>query len=178
MKKLILQLFVLIMLVGDIKAQTVHDISIKSITGDMINLKQYVGKKIMFILLPFDSNDSTYKQLASFQDLYQNLITVIGIPSVEDGYKQTDAVSLNFLYKNSGIILTEGMMTQKTSGTNQSLLMQWLTDRTKNQHFNNDAVGVGSKFFISETGILYAALPPKASLESRIVDRAVHAAPK
>jgi hypothetical protein len=66
------------------------------------------------------------------------------------------------------------MYTRKSSGASQSVLMQWLTDKTKNMHFNMDASGIGHKFFIAGTGQLFASLPAQASLASPIIDRVVH----
>lgn len=178
MKKKILLIAVLIVLTKSMEAQNIHTLSPGSINGNPINFSQFTGNKIMVILIPFNRDDSVYKQLISFRDQYKDKISIIGIPSVEDGYKKTDDDSLREIYKNSGIIITEGMYTKKASGAGQSALMQWLTDNAKNKHFNNEADGVGSKFFISETGILYGALPPQVSLQSLIIEKAVNTAPK
>jgi hypothetical protein len=73
-----------------------------------------------------------------------------------------------------GIVLTEGMYTKKTSGKNQSALMQWLTDRTKNTHFDMDSWGIGHKFFVNSKGRLYAVMPPQTSLQHPIIQNIVH----
>jgi hypothetical protein len=78
------------------------------------------------------------------------------------------------MYKKMGIVLTEGMYTKKSSGSNQSALMKWLTDRTKNRHFDIDSEGIGQKFIVNATGRLFAVLPPQVSLQAGVFNKIVH----
>jgi glutathione peroxidase len=152
-------------------SQSLYDLRIKTIAGDSVALSTYAGKKIMFIIAPLSGSDSLYTQLKEFKSRYKDSVHVVGILSVEDGYKNADADKLKKLYQNAGITLTEGMSTKKSSGVSQSLLLQWLTDKNKNRHFNNDAAGPGTKFFVNEKGRLYAVIPPQASLKHTIVEK-------
>ena len=69
------------------------------------------------------------------------------------------------------VLLTEGMFTKKSAGVNQSALMKWLTNRSMNKRFEEDAGGVGQKFFADEKGKLYSVLVAQIPLFSPAVDR-------
>lgn len=108
-------------------------------------------------------------ELTSFQKQHAGGLAVIGILSNELGYNNEKKNEIKKLYKqdrNSEIIITEGMNAKKDSA--QSLLLQWLTDKEKNKRFNNDIRGVGYKFFVDETGKLYATIGPELHLSHPI----------
>ncbi len=153
-------------------SQTFYDLPVKDIDGNAINLKKYMGKKILFLILPLKSSDSLLIQLDSFLVRHAGKIDVIGILSSEDGFNSTDKTNVKQLYRERGILITEAMNTRK--GQDQSPLLQWLTDRKKNNHFDMDAKGIGHKFFVSETGRLYAVMPRRASLTYPMMDRIVN----
>jgi hypothetical protein len=132
----------------------------------------------MFIIVPLNKQDSVYDQLRKFKDRYKDSVNIVGIVSIDDGYKGGQTNSISKLFDGMGIVLTDGMYTRKKEGAKQSALLQWLTDKTKNHHYNNDASGIGTKFFISETGRLFAVLPPQATLQNQLIDRIVHSAMK
>lgn len=156
------------------KTQSIYQVPVKDIDGNPINLNSYAGKKILFYLLPLSSSDSNYVQLQAFKSRYLDTVQIIGIPSIEDGFQQASgAASLKALYANTGIVIAQGMHTRKSSGTNQSELMQWLTNRSKNQHFDMDALGIGHKFFVSGTGREFAVMPPQVPLTAPLFDRIV-----
>jgi glutathione peroxidase-family protein len=159
-------------------AQSVFQQTFRNINGDSVAMRQYLGKKIMFIILPSTPGNPVYEQLTLFKNRYGDSIAIIGICSLEDGFQTQNGVAMTALYSSTGITLTEGINTRKAAGVSQSPLMQWLTDIKKNRHFNNDAEGVGQKFFISETGRLFAVMGASTSLQSPIIDRIVHSKPQ
>lgn len=173
MKKIFLFTTMLISIVS-LHAQSVYDQKVKSLTGDSISISQFAGKKTLFIIVALNQQDAVFQQIQAFKARYADSINIVGIVSKEDGYQPTQQTAVSNLYTNMGFVLTEGIYTRKTSGANQAPLMQWLTQKEKNRHFNNDASGVGTKFFVSEGGRLYAVLPPQTSLQIPLIDRIVH----
>lgn len=153
-------------------SQALYDLPVKDIDGNAINLKKYIGKKILFLVVPVKRTDSLLIQLDSFLVQYSSKINVIGILSNEDGYRPDTKSTLKQLYANKGIVLTEAMNIRK--GQDQSPLLQWLTDRSKNHHFDMDAKGIGQKFFVSETGRLFAVMPRQADLNYPMMSRIVN----
>jgi len=171
MKKIILFLiFTSLIYVG--KSQNFHDLSFKNIDGNQVSANTFISKKVLFIIIPLSATDSLFTQLQAFRSRYDDTVKIVGIPSFEDGFQTSNSTTLKNLYNPLGIILTEGMYTKKSS-PNQSVLAKWLTDKTKNRHFDADSKGIGSKFFVSGTGRLFAVMPPQTLLGSQIINRIV-----
>jgi len=151
----------------------IYGIAMKTIDGNKIELSQYKGKKLLFIVIPVSTDDATVSvsDIAQLQTKYQNSLVIIGVPSEEAGYKTQDAGTVKKIFSNAtaNIILAEGMKVKK--GTTQSSLFQWLTNMDMNHHFDRDVDGVGSKFFVDEGGELYAVTGPGLSLTNPLIDR-------
>ncbi|TAM92959.1 MAG: hypothetical protein EPN39_21220 [Chitinophagaceae bacterium] len=158
----------------------IYDITITTMDGNKIALSQYKGKKLLFILLPLSAQDTTVSihDIARLQTKYQNSLVVICIPAYESGYKTQDAGKLKKIYENASvnIIMTKGMKVKK--GTDQSPLFQWLTSKGRNHHFDQDARGVGNKFFVDEQGELYAVMGPELTLAAPLTDIILAKPPK
>ena len=176
MKKFFGILAVLIVLFSKANSQGFYQLSFKNINGDTVTLNSYVGKKIFFFVAPLNASDSNFIQLQAFKSRYLDTVQVIGVLSFEDGYQSSNASQIQSLYNNMGIVLTEGMYTKKTSGSNQSALMKWLTSKNMNTHFDIDAEGIGHKFFVSTGGRLFAVMPRQVSLGASIINRIVQSA--
>lgn len=149
----------------------IHSIAIKALDGNDIELSQYKGKKLLFIVLPLSAEDTTVnvKQLAQLQDKYRSTLVVVGVPSIEAGFKPHNADKVKKLYKEAHILVTEGMNVKK--GGQQATLFQWLTSKEQNGHFDLDVKGVGSKFFVDEGGELYAVMGPNFILTHPLMDK-------
>lgn len=171
--KYVLSLIALFLLLSFRTSDGIYDITLKNIDGNNIELSQYKGKKLLFLVLPLSTQDTTVSinDIAGLQTKYQNSLVVIGIPSEEAGYKTQDADKLKKIYTDASanIIIAEGMKVKK--GTGQSSLFQWLTNKDMNHHFDQDVQGVGSKFFVDEKGELYAVMGSKLALTNPLMDR-------
>ncbi|MBB1285930.1 hypothetical protein HRH25_16220 [Flavisolibacter sp. BT320] len=172
MKKTLFNLACLFMLAVSANAQGLYNQTINSIDGQSVRLHKLMYKKILFVVVPLTQTHPVYQQLQAFHQRYGDSVQIVGIPSFEDGYKEAQAATVKQLYQGLGIMLAEGMYTRKTS-PGQSALFQWLTNNKQNWHFNYDARGIGSKFFVSEIGKLFAVLPPEASLQLPVVNKIV-----
>lgn len=150
---------------------SLYTTALNGLNDSSLSLQQYAGKKICFLIVPLQA-DSIYDQVQAFCVAHNDSdhLVVIGIPSKEDGYEDTAKDSLQQLYANLPIILTTGMYTRKSAGNNQGELLQWLTDATKNIHFDADISGIGQLFFVSETGQLYSVLDKGCSLDSSFIN--------
>jgi glutathione peroxidase-family protein len=166
------------MLVASSRGQDFYAIPINSIDGKKIDLNSYQGMKVLIVIIPLnDRGTAAIEELANFKATLGNKIAVIGIPSIEEGYQKSDDITLKKLYKqdrNIDILITEGVKVKKGSGTAQAELMKWLTDYKRNGHFDTDVQGAGDKFFVSETGKLYAVLSPQMSLFGRAMTAIVN----
>jgi glutathione peroxidase-family protein len=157
-----------------VQAQTsIYDQPVNDIEGNAISLTNYSGKKLLLIVLPLaEADTSVQQQLLRLQQRYDSsLLQVVGLVAMEEGYDSMNKASIQQQY--SGLLLTEGMYVRKSAGSNQAALLQWLTNKDNNQHFDEDAAEAGKKFFVSEDGRLYALLGGSTSLDARIVDKIV-----
>jgi glutathione peroxidase len=178
--KYILSLITCLLLFSFQETEGIYDLTVTGIDGNKIELSQYKGKKLLFILLPLSAQDTTVSinDIASLQRKYQSSLVIIGIPSEEAGYKTQDAANLKNICNDAGtnIIITEGMKVKKGAG--QSPLLQWLTSKDKNHHFDQDVQQeVGSKFFVDEEGELYAVMGPQLKLISTLTDKILSGLP-
>lgn len=145
----------------------VYDFTIMTPDGDEQSLDLYQGKKMMIVVLPVTHTTADSALLHSLDTLsrnYTDSITMIGIPSYEDGYADDSLQSLLTWYRSLAgdqFIIAAGMNTTKTSAY-QSPLFSWLSHADQNNHFDEDVMGAGEKFFITETGDLYAIIHPDA----------------
>jgi glutathione peroxidase len=153
----------------------IYSVPVNSINGSTIDLGNFRGKKILFVVLPPSPQDSviTGKELLDLESKYANSLVVIGILAEETGFKKANAESAISSYKDhkSNFLLAEGMKVKKAAGKEQSALFQWLTNKNKNRHFDADVQGVGHKFFVDETGDLYAVMGPQIKLSNPVIER-------
>ena len=162
-----------IFLLSFVSVSDIYSIEVKNIDGNKIDMNQFRGRKILVIVLPLSSHDTTVtaSQIGQLQTKYQKSLVVIGIPAEETGFKKGEETSLKKFYKDEGvnIIITEKMNVKK--GSQQATLFQWLTSKDKNHHFEQDVEGVGSKFFVDEGGELYGVMGPGFKLTNPLMDK-------
>jgi glutathione peroxidase len=173
--KYIISLLVITALLSFSLVDDVYSLPLKNIDGATVDLSQYKNKKILFIILSLSSSDTTVtaKELSQLLTKYPSSLQVIGVPAVETGFHSGDESRIKALYMNMGsnFTLAEGMKVKK--GTDQQSVFQWLTNRDKNHHFEQDVQGVGSKFFVDESGELYAVIGSHLKLSNTLIDRIV-----
>jgi glutathione peroxidase len=172
--KRLLGFFVLLCVLTSFKwAEDIYSITFNDIQGNKIDLNDYKGRKLLFVILPFmDQDSAAINQITDFQKDHVDSLIVIGILSKEFGYTDEKKTNIRKMYvqdRNSGIILTAGMNVKKES--TQSLLLSWLTSKESNKRFNNDIIGIGYKFFVDEAGKLYGVIGPEVSLSNPIFSK-------
>lgn len=159
---------------------TVYDFSVPKIEGGTQQLSAYTGKKILVITLPVVQNASADSMLYSLDTLataHSSTLQVVAVPSYEDGFTPAQKSQLEQWYRNklgTGIIVTDGLYTRKTSGTQQHPLFKWLTDDTQNDMFNIDVEGPGHTFFTKSNGQLYGELVPQLKIWGSAVQKTLN----
>ncbi len=101
----------------------IYSVAVKALDGNNLDLNQYKGKKVLFVVLSLSAEDTTLRvnQLAQLQEKYRSSLVIVEVPSIEAGFKTPDADKLKDLYKDAHIIITEGMNVNK--GEQQSALV-------------------------------------------------------
>lgn len=162
----------LLWLVGFTEPGSIYDFNVVTPDGNELALNSFEGRKLMIVVLPSTTtpaDSAMLLQLDSLNKTYKDSVTMIGIPSYEDGFTDDDAGYLLDFYQTllgEGFVIAGGMHTRKTEG--QAELFSYLTHAEQNGHFNEDVTGVGQKFFISSTGMLTGVSMPEAAFNEEI----------
>src|SRR5882757_707108 len=82
-------------------ADSIYDLSFKTIDGETVPVSRFKGRKVLFVVLPLSPTDTVLpaSALKSVQAKYSSLI-IIGIVSVEAGFKKADREKIKNQYKN------------------------------------------------------------------------------
>lgn len=169
-------LLVLIPLLSFATLELFFDFQYRTIDGEVKRTNQFVGKRTMVIVLPITQSENdtqSLQQLDSLSKQYDGQYTMVGVPSVEDGYTEDSLESLKTWYRSildSQFVITAGMLTKKSSPS-QHPLFHWLTNKNENTHFDEDVEGPGQMFFINEEGELYGVFSPKVGLNEQLLNR-------
>lgn len=137
-----------------------YQLSFAGLDKDQINMNDYKGKKIMVVECDAAKSD---KQLLFFLDsLYrirkQNLV-IIAIP-VDDFEQAPAEKDLKKLWRDTlklSFIITKISRAKKGDAV-QHKLLNWLTNKNQNTHFEETIDKDGQIFIIGETGRLFACI--------------------
>lgn len=152
-----------------------YGLHVKDVEGHDIDMPSFRGKKVMVITLATNNEDSLVAQLRAFQSI-NNSVAVIGVLASDDGYNERKEPGADRFFRKTqklNILLTKAVKTRKAAGAAQSELLQWLTKKEYNLHFDQDVRGGGHKFFIDEKGELYAVIGPEVALGSPVIQRII-----
>lgn len=156
---------------------TIYSYSVPKIEGGNQALSAYQGKRILVVTLPITQNaaaDSMLYSLDTLATANAARVKVIAVPAYEDGFTAAQRAQLKTWYRSklsTLVIITDGLYTRKTSGTQQHGLFKWLTTVTENQVFNIDVAGPNHKFFAKENGELYGVLLPQSKISGASVQK-------
>lgn len=162
-----------------LSTNVIYDYSVPKMEGGSYSLSSCQGKKVLVINLPLQQNTTTDSLLYSLDTLaqaHQAQFKVVAVPAREDGYSPAQKDQLLQWYRSKlgeYIILTDGLYTRKSSGTQQHPLFQWLTKVSSNGVFDIDVQGPGFKFFANAQGKLYAVLRPQSRISGISVQKII-----
>jgi glutathione peroxidase-family protein len=154
----------------------VYDYTIITADSATHYLSEYQGKKMMIVILPATQTpeDSLYLlRIDSISQAQQAQLTIIGIPSYEDGYADDSVHTLLNWYASiidSEVVITQGMFTHQSSDSLQNPLFTWLTHWEQNNHFEQEVGGPGEAYFINEQGELYGVFAPEAKWSDKVLN--------
>jgi glutathione peroxidase len=138
-----------------------YQIPCKKIDQQPINLAAFKNKKIVVAIV--DAGKPNREQLLSLDSLYQqnaSSLAVIVVPVNDFNGALPEQQLKNLLFDTLKLSypVTEIGRAQKKQGANQYPLLQWLTHRLQNGHFDQDIEEAGQLYVINESGVLYATL--------------------
>jgi glutathione peroxidase len=136
-------------------AQSFQELSIKSIDGVELSMKEFSGKNVLIVnVASFCGYTSQYTELQKLSEDYQNLV-VLGVPCNQFGFQEpfsTDSIK-SFCSKKYAV---DFPMTEKikVKGSSQHPLYQWLTQKKLNKVADYKVSWNFNKFLIDEKGNL------------------------
>ena len=141
---------------NDIVKQSIYDIEINALNGQPISLREFEGKKILFVNVASECGfTKQYKDLQALSDRYQDKLVIIGSPCNQFGKQEPgDASQIqNFCEMNFGVkfLLTEKI---DVKGSKQHPLYKWLTTKSLNNKKSSSVKWNFQKYLVDEKGHL------------------------
>lgn len=137
------------------------DLSATDITGQLVKMEQYKGKKVMVVNTASECGFTP--QYAQLQELYSTYkdknFVILGFPSNNFGGQEpgTEAEIASFCQKNYGV--TFPMMAKvNTKGKEQHAIYHWLTNKSQNGVMDTGVKWNFHKYLIDEKGQLIMSL--------------------
>ena len=135
--------------------ESIYDIKIEGIEGNLIDLNKYKGKKILFVNVASECGfTKQYEGLQELYTAYKDKLVVIGLPCNQFGGQEpgVEIEIQKFCRLNFGVDfpLTSKI---KVKGKEQHKLYQWLTTKAKNGKKNSSVKWNFQKYLIDEKGV-------------------------
>lgn len=148
---------------------SIYDIKINSLQGEPLDLKQYRGKKMLFVNVASKCGfTSQYEKLQELYSTHKDRIEIIGVPCNQFGRQEPGSASEieTFCQVTYGV---EFPMTEKINvkGKQQHPLYQWLTQKALNGRKNSSVKWNFQKYLVDEEGrwldYYFSTTDPKSS---------------
>ncbi|MFT4576562.1 MAG: glutathione peroxidase [Polaribacter sp.] len=158
----ILSIICVFLIIFQINSQTMdsnidfYSVKINSISGSEINLKDYKGKKILFVNVASECGFTPqYEGLQELYELYKDKLMIIGVPSNQFGKQEPGSAEQiqSFCEINYGVTF---LITEKVDvkGDNQHPLYSWLTRKENNGVKSSSVKWNFQKYLVDENGAL------------------------
>lgn len=136
------------------KSKSIYDYSFVSLQGDSINLKDYKGKKILFVNVASKCGFTPqYEGLQKLHEQYGDKLAIIGFPCNQFGSQEsgTHEEIESFCQKNYGV---EFLLSEKidVKGEKQHPVYSWLTDKDLNGKKSTSVKWNFQKYMVDENG--------------------------
>ncbi len=155
--------------------KSIYDIKIEGIDGEVLDLKQYKGKKILFVNVASKCGfTKQYDGLQELSEKFEDKLVVIGLPCNQFGAQepgQNNEIK-SFCKLNFGV---EFPLTDKidVKGDNQHPIYEWLTNKEINGKVNSSVKWNFQKYLVDEEGRLvdffYSTTTPMSSKITKLI---------
>jgi len=135
-------------------SKNIYDYSINSIDGELINLKDFAGKKILFVNVASECGFTPqYEDLEALYKLHKDKLVIIGFPCNQFGKQEpgTNEEIKTFCQKNYGVTF---LITEKidVKGDDQHPIYKWLTEKEMNGVESSSVKWNFQKYLVDEKG--------------------------
>ena len=155
--------------------ESLYDIKIEGIDGEIIDLNLYKGKKILFVNVASECGFTyQYRGLQEVYSKYKEKLVVIGLPCNQfNGQEPGSELEIKtFCRLNYDV---DFPLTSKINvkGKNQHRLYQWLTMKVKNGKKNSSVKWNFQKYLIDEKGqlidVFYSFTKPMSKKITKLI---------
>jgi glutathione peroxidase len=153
----------------------IYDYSFTDIDGEIVHLKDYKGKKIMFVNVASKcGNTPQYEQLEQLNKKYAGKLVILGFPCNQFGFQEPgskDSIK-SFCTKNYGVTF---MLSDKINvkGSNKYPVYQWLTQKSLNGVMDSEVKWNFQKYIVDEKGHFVQMFGPKMKPDDPMVIAAI-----
>ncbi len=133
---------------------SIYDIPLKDINGDTLELKQFKGKKILFVNVASKCGfTKQYDGLEKLYEKYKDKLVIIGLPCNQFGEQEPGGAEeiKSFCRLNYGVSFPIAEKIE-VKGDNQHPIYQWLTRKEKNGVENSSVKWNFQKYLVDENG--------------------------
>ena len=157
--------------------QSFYDISLNSISGDLIDFDTFKGKKVLIVNVASNCGfTSQYNALEGLYQQYKDHLVVLGVPCNQFGGQEPKSEDeiMEFCKSNYGVSF---LMSEKINvkGSNQHPLYSWLTNKNNNGSSNSSVKWNFQKYLINEDGKLinyfYSTTSPTSTKITSIIEQ-------
>ena len=148
--------------------QSIYNIQLTSISGDLINLSHYKGKHILFVNVASKCGfTGQYDGLQELYETYKDKLIVIGLPCNQFGEQEpgNSEEIQSFCRVNYGVDfpITEKLFVK---GDQQHPLYTWLTQKSENGKMDSKVKWNFQKYLVDQKGrlvdVFYSITKPKS----------------
>jgi hypothetical protein len=118
--------------------------------------------------LPSQTDTVLNNQLLRFQKTYAQKVKVIALVNVQPGASSKEFYATIYAAAaRSGVIISEGIAGSEKADNERASIIQWMTGKSNNRQKDRNAIG--TKYFLSEEGRMYAQIGKETSLDDPLV---------
>ena len=154
MKNLILTIMAIFFFTNSDAQESIYDLAINDISGNLIDLNEFKGKHILFVNVASECGfTSQYAGLEELHQQYKNDLIVIGLPCNQFGGQEPGAEKeiQQFCTKNFGVSF---LMTEKidVKGKMKHPIYNWLTNKNVNGKSSSSVKWNFQKYIVDGKG--------------------------
>jgi hypothetical protein len=148
-------------------------VSFTDMNNQTVQTDTFQNRKIMVMLLPAQPDTSLLGQLTRFASRHAGQIRVLALVDISSATPMPDSSGLIYQsLSTAGIIVSKGIPSIPQNAGRTDALLYWMTGKSRDRR--GEAGAPGRKYFIGESGQLYAVLGPETSLDIPTADYLVN----
>ena len=134
--------------------ESIYEVKINSISGELIDFTEFKGKFILIVNVASECGfTKQYAELEELHQLYKDKLVVIGVPCNQFGEQEPGSSEdiIKFCQENFGVtfLLTEKI---KVKGEDQHPLYKWLCTKEINGKSNSTVKWNFQKYLVDDKG--------------------------